>query len=80
MNRLMTAITRRNSAEITVPTTPPTVRKACSWVSKAIAVAAIATEARITTVEWPSEKKNPTPTGRCPACMSLRVTLSMAAM
>ena len=41
---------------------------------------AIATESATTTVEWPSEKKKPTPTGRLPSCMSLRVTLSMAAM
>jgi len=33
-----------------------------------------------TTVEWPSEKKNPTASGRCPSLISLRVVLSMAAM
>ena len=33
-----------------------------------------------TTAEWPSEKKKPTPTGRWPCCMSLRVTLSIAAI
>ena len=30
--------------------------------------------------EWPSEKKNPTPTGRLPSARSLRVVLSIAAM
>ncbi len=33
-----------------------------------------------TTVEWPSEKKKPTPSGRWPSGISLRVVLSMAAM
>ena len=33
-----------------------------------------------TTVEWPSEKKNPVARGRCPSLISLRVVLSMAAM
>ena len=31
-------------------------------------------------VEWPREKKNPTPSGRRPSCISLRVVLSIAAM
>ena len=35
---------------------------------------------RITIVEWPSEKKKPTATGRLFSCISFRVTLSMAAM
>jgi hypothetical protein len=76
----MTAIASRNSAETSVPITPPTLRKLSSWSRNAVAVAAIATEASITTVEWPREKKKPTPTGRLPSCISLRVTLSMAAM
>jgi len=33
-----------------------------------------------TTVEWPSEKKNPTLSGRLPSAISLRVVLSMALM
>ncbi len=33
-----------------------------------------------TIVEWPSEKKKPTLTGRWPSAMSLRVVLSIAAM
>jgi hypothetical protein len=33
-----------------------------------------------TMVEWPSEKKNPTDSGRLPSWTSLRVVLSMAAM
>ena len=32
-----------------------------------------AIESKMTTSEWPSEKKKPTPTGRWPCCISLRV-------
>ena len=39
-----------------------------------------ATASTKTMVEWPSEKKNPTPRGRWPSWTSLRVVLSMAAM
>ena len=35
---------------------------------------------RKTIVEWPSEKKNPTPSGRWPSAISLRVVLSIAPM
>ena len=31
-------------------------------------------------VEWPSEKKKPTPSGRFSSCRNLRVVLSIAAM
>ncbi len=33
-----------------------------------------------TSAEWPMEKKNPTENGRLPCCISLRTTLSIAAM
>jgi hypothetical protein len=33
-----------------------------------------------TIVEWPSEKKKPTPSERLPSCRNLRVVLSIAAM
>ena len=33
-----------------------------------------------TTLEWPSEKKKPTPSGRFSSCRNLRVVLSIAAM
>ena len=38
------------------------------------------TASRNTTVEWPSEKKYPTLSGRLPSLTSFRVVLSMAAM
>ena len=44
------------------------------------AVAAIAMEPTMTMVECPSENIRPTDTGRFPSCISLRVTLSMAAI
>ena len=43
-------------------------------------VPAIAADASTTTVERPSEKNRPIATGRPPSCISLRVTLSIAAM
>ena len=46
----------------------------------AVAVIAIAIDRSTTIVEWPSEKKKPTATGRFPSCINFRVTLSMAAM
>ena len=45
-----------------------------------VAARAIAIESATTIVEWPSEKKKPTATGRLPSCISLRVTLSIAEM
>ena len=70
----------RNSAETSVPATAPKVLNASKWSCSAVAVTAMAIESPTTMVEWPSEKKSPTPTGRWPSCISLRVTLSMAAM
>ena len=76
----ISAIENRNAAETSVPSTPPMVLKASTWVLNSVAVTAIATDAATTIVEWPNEKKKPTVTGRLPSCISLRVTLSMAAM
>ena len=45
-----------------------------------VAATASATDSATTTVEWPSEKNNPTETGRLRSCISLRVTLSIAQM
>jgi len=70
----------RNSAETAAPTMPPIALNWSNEPASAVAVPAIAAAARITTVEWPSAKKKPTPTGRLPSCISFRVTLSMAAM
>ena len=47
---------------------------------KLVAASATAAAATTTTVEWPRANQKPTETGRWPACISLRVTLSMAAM
>jgi hypothetical protein len=43
-------------------------------------VPTITATAMLTTSEWPSEKNNPAAIGRLPSCISLRTTLSIAAM
>ena len=63
MNRLARPMTSRNSAETAVPMTPPMSCEAIEPALQAAAVTAIATEARTTMVEWPSEKKKPTAVG-----------------
>ena len=70
----------RNNAETNVPITPPTSINPGKRCCRLLAVRAITSEAANTTVEWPSEKKNPTVIGRLPSCINLRVTLSIAAM
>ena len=80
MTRFIAAIASRNAAETVVPMMPPTSRNAPRFVWSAVAVAAMASDASTTTVECPSEKKKPTAIGRWPCCISLRVTLSIAAM
>ncbi|HLI21512.1 MAG TPA: hypothetical protein VKV32_10370 [Stellaceae bacterium] len=57
-----------------------TSRKAAKRVCNSVAASATPAEASATTEAWPSEKYSPTPTGRYPSCISLRVTLSIAAM
>ena len=76
----MAAMMSRKAADTEVPITPPMAWKSSSSSLKVAAVAATAMVASTTTVEWPSEKNRPAATGRLPSCMSLRVTLSMAAM
>jgi hypothetical protein len=75
----MIPMTSRNVPETAVPMRPPTCRAA--GMSLMIPAEIATRTVRPTTiVEWPSEKKSPTPTGRSPSCMSLRVELSIAAM
>ena len=52
----------------------------CTWPASARTPTAKSSASAKTTVECPSEKKNPTPSGRWPSFMSLRVVLSIAAM
>ena len=70
----------RKTADTLVPMTPPIVWKSSSRPCIAAAVAAMAIEASTTIVEWPSEKKKPTAKGFLPSCISLRTTLSIAAI
>ena len=53
--------------------------KCSNLVCSEVTAKASAKEARTTTVEWPSEKKKPADIG-FPLCISLRVTLLIAAM
>ena len=70
----------RKNAEAPVPMTLPIDLNSSKRPCSANAVAAIAATASVTDSEWPSEKNRPTETGRLPSCISLRTTLSMAAM
>jgi len=56
----------RKSAEALVPTIPPTAFSESKRDVSADAANATPTDSNTTTAEWPSEKKNPTPTGRWP--------------
>ena len=77
---LTRAMANRNSAEALVLMMPPTAFIESKRDVSSDAANATPTDRRTTTAEWPSEKKKPTPTGRWPCCMSLRVTLSIAAI
>ena len=72
-------MTRRNVAETVVPMSPPNSWNAGMSLTTP-ALIAMRTDSATTIVEWPSEKKRPTPTGRWPSCISFRVVLSIAAM
>ncbi len=78
--RLASPMASRKNADTSVPTMPPTSWKSSSWLCSAAALAAMIAEAMMTIDECPSEKKNPTVSGFFFSCMSLRTTLSMAAM
>ena len=79
--RFSSAIRYKKPAETSVPAVPPAVSYAERGFTTApnTARAAIVMPAptTITTVAWPSEKKNPLPSGLLPSAMSLRVVLSM---
>ena len=77
---LKIAMANRNRAETLVLITPPTSFIESKRDVNADAAKATPIDMSTTMAEWPSEKKNPTPTGRCPCCISLRVTLSIAAI
>src|SRR4029077_11792332 len=82
--RFRIPIATRNPPETSVPTAPPMLLSSplSETTPSTIHFTArpSATAIRSTTVEWPSEKKKPTPTGLRPLWRSLRVVLSMAEM
>ena len=77
---LTIATANRNSAETLVPTMPLTAFKESKPSIMAEAAKATTTDNPTTAADWPKAKKRPTLTGRWPDCISLRVTLSIAAM
>ena len=68
----------KNEAETETPMIPPTRLKSSNFELMADDVAATTSEVIITTVEWPSEKKKPTVTGRWPDASRRRVIRSIA--
>ena len=76
----MAAMASRKNAEAPVPIRLPTDLNCAKRPCSANAIAAIKATATAMESEWPSEKNNPTETGRLPSCISLRTTLSMVAM
>src|SRR5690242_13254670 len=82
--RFKTPIATRNPPETSVPTAPPMLLSSplSETTPSTIHFTArpSATAMRRTTVEWPSEKKKPTPTGLRPFWRSFRVVLSIAEM
>ena len=75
---MIAATSSRNAAETRGSDELADVLKLRELASTTEAAKAIPTVSATTTVEWPSEKKKPTPTGRFLSCMSFRVTLSIA--
>ena len=78
--RLMIPMTSRNVGRDRGPDEAADLPEGRDVADDAGAEMAIRTDRATTIVEWPSEKKSPTPTGRWPSCISLRVVLSIAAM
>ena len=80
MTILAAATASRKSADTPVPINPPTSLKFSNFDCNAFIASGRKIDATTTTVECPSEKNRPTEIGRLPVCISLRVTLSIAAM
>jgi len=71
---------QRNVPDTPAPIVPPQV---CNPGRSALTVLAATARPAVsakTIVEWPSEKKKPTPSGRLPCARKVRVVLSIAAM
>ena len=82
--RFSAAIRYRKVPDTPVPISPVTEcsvePSSCTWPASARTPSAKSSARTKTTVECPSEKKNPTLSGRWPSPMNLRVVLSIAAM
>ncbi|MDQ1232018.1 hypothetical protein QE379_003444 [Sphingomonas sp. SORGH_AS 879] len=75
----MIAMANRKLAETMVAMVPPLCPNASKSAS-VLAASATVVAAISTMAEWPIANHRPTAMGRWPSCISLRVTLSMAAM
>ncbi len=77
-------MTNRNEPETSGPMSPVALCRAeellCTAPLRPRTPATTRTPSAKTIVEWPSEKKNPTLSGRWPSLMSFRVVLSIAPM
>ncbi len=84
MTRFTIPIRYRNVPDTVVPISPVTSCSAevslSTWPASALIPRLSSSASTNTTVEWPSEKKKPTLSGRFPSAMSFRVVLSIAAM
>eukprot|EP00966_Prymnesium_polylepis_P048702 1127395-Prymnesium_polylepis.2 len=80
MTRLTIATSSRTSAETLVPMTVPTRWSPPVWCCRYAEPAATPMQRNKTTLEWPSEKYSPTLSDGRRSAMSLRLTLSIAAM
>ena len=74
----------RKTPDTLVPTRPPMLFSCplslTTLATRAFTASPNRSAIKNTTLEWPSEKKKPTPTGLRPCWRSLRVVLSMAEM
>ena len=71
---------QRNVPETPAPTYVPQSWKLGIFDLTVAAATARPVTSENTTVEWPSEKKKPTPSDRLSSCRNFRVVLSIAAM
>ena len=70
----------KKNPETLVPIVPPVLENASLKIDVFVAAKAIPTDSANTTVECPSEKKSPTPSGFLPFASMIRVVSSIATM
>jgi hypothetical protein len=73
-------ISHRNTPDTLAPMMPPTCWKSAMCDSTTLAATARPRQSASKMLECPSEKRNPTPSGRSPFCSMKRVVSSIAEM